>query len=89
VLSAIPYKDEADAIRIANDTSYGLQAYIHSGDIDRARRVAEQMESGRVVINGAPHEPLAPFGGFKQSGMGREFGTFGLEAFLEPRAILA
>jgi aldehyde dehydrogenase (NAD+) len=89
VLSVIPYKDEADAIRIANDTSYGLQAYIHSGDIDRARRVAEQMESGRVVINGAPHEPLAPFGGFKQSGMGREFGTFGLEAFLEPRAILA
>jgi aldehyde dehydrogenase (NAD+) len=89
VLSVIPYKDEADAIRIANDTSYGLQAYIHSSDIDRARRVAEQMESGRVVINGAPHEPLAPFGGFKQSGMGREFGTFGLEAFLEPRAILA
>lgn len=89
VLSVIPYRDEEDAIRIANDTSYGLQAYVHSSDPARARRVAEQMESGRVVINGAPHEPLAPFGGFKQSGIGREFGVFGLEAFLEPRAILA
>ena len=89
VLSVIPYRDEEDAIRIANDTSYGLQAYVHSSDPARAKRVAEQMESGRVVINGAPHEPLAPFGGFKQSGIGREFGVFGLEAFLEPRAILA
>ncbi|NLS02747.1 aldehyde dehydrogenase family protein [Rhizobium sp. P32RR-XVIII] len=88
VLFVIAYKDEENAIRIANDTSYGLQAYIHSSDLDHARRVAERMESGRVVINGAPHEPLAPFGGFKQSGVGREFGVSGLEAFLEPRAIL-
>jgi aldehyde dehydrogenase (NAD+) len=51
--------------------------------------VAERLQAGRVVINGAPHEPLAPFGGFKQSGIGREFGTFGLEAFLEPRAVLS
>lgn len=89
VLVVIPYKDEEDAIRIANDTSYGLQAYIHSSDIANARQMADRMESGRVVINGAPHEPLAPFGGFKQSGIGREMGVFGLEAFLEPRAILS
>jgi aldehyde dehydrogenase (NAD+) len=89
VLSVIPYRDEAEAIAIANDTDYGLQAYVFSADEARAKRVAEQIEAGRVVINGAPHEPLAPFGGFKQSGVGREFGVFGLESFLEPRAVLA
>jgi aldehyde dehydrogenase (NAD+) len=88
VLCVIPYRDEADAIAIADDTNYGLASYVLSGDVDRARRVAEQLEAGRVAINGAPHEPLAPFGGFKQSGLGREFGLFGLEAFLEPRAVL-
>jgi len=88
VLAVIPYKDEEEAIGIANDTSYGLQAYVHGSDINHARRIADRMESGRVVINGAPHEPLAPFGGFKQSGIGREYGIFGLEAMLEPRAIL-
>jgi aldehyde dehydrogenase (NAD+) len=56
--------------------------------VAHARQVAERLESGRVVINGAPHEPLAPFGGFKQSGIGREYGRYGLEAHLEPRAIL-
>ena len=89
VLVVIPYKDEEDAIRIANDTDYGLQAYVHSADIEHARRIADRLESGRVVINGAPHEPLAPFGGFKQSGIGREYGVFGLETMLEPRAILS
>ena len=89
VLCVIPYLDEAEAIEIANDTSYGLQSYVLSTDIDRAKRVAGQLQAGRVVINGAPHEPLAPFGGFKQSGIGREFGTFGLDAFLEPRAVLS
>jgi aldehyde dehydrogenase (NAD+) len=59
------------------------------GDPDRARRLAIRLESGRVTINGAAHEPLAPFGGCKQSGIGREFGVFGLDAFLEPRAVLA
>jgi aldehyde dehydrogenase (NAD+) len=88
VLSVIPYADEAQAIEIANDTHYGLSAYVVSSDLDRATRVANQLESGRVVINGAPHEPLAPFGGFKHSGIGREFGVFGLEAFLESRAVL-
>jgi aldehyde dehydrogenase (NAD+) len=89
VLCVIPYRDEAEAIAIANDTSYGLQSYVLSPDVDHAKRVARQLEAGRVVINGAPHEPLAPFGGFKQSGIGREFGAFGLDAFLEPRAVLS
>ena len=88
VLCVIPYRDEAEAIAIANDTDYGLASYVLSSNLDRAKRVAGQLEAGRVVINGAPHEPLAPFGGFKQSGIGREFGVFGLEAFLEPRAVL-
>jgi aldehyde dehydrogenase (NAD+) len=89
VLSVIPYRDEADAIAIANDTPYGLQSYVLSADVDHAKRVAAQLQAGRIVINGAPHEPLAPFGGFKQSGIGREYGTFGLEACLEPRAVLS
>ncbi|MGN6690987.1 MAG: aldehyde dehydrogenase family protein, partial [Sphingopyxis sp.] len=89
VLCVIPYRDEAEAIAIANDTDYGLAAYILSSDEERAKRVARQIDAGRVMINAAPHEPLAPFGGFKQSGIGREFGAFGLEAFLEPRAIIA
>lgn len=89
VLCVIPYRDEAHAVEIANDTSYGLSGYVFSSNLDRARRVAEQLEMGRVAINAAPHEPLAPFGGFKQSGLGREYGVFGLESFLEPRAILA
>lgn len=88
VLSIIPYKDEANAIEIANDTVYGLAAYISSGDTDRAKRVAAQIDAGRVCINGFNHDPLVPFGGFKQSGVGREYGAFGLNAYLEPKAIL-
>jgi aldehyde dehydrogenase (NAD+) len=88
VLAVIPYADEEQAIRIANDTDYGLQAYVLSSDLNRARRVAARIEAGRVHINGAPHEPQAPFGGFKQSGIGRERGVFGLEAHLEPKAVL-
>jgi aldehyde dehydrogenase (NAD+) len=89
VLCVIPYRDEAEAVAIANDTDFGLAAYILSSDLERAKRVAGQIDAGRVAINDAPHEPLAPFGGFKQSGVGREFGAFGLDAFLEPRAIIA
>ncbi|OED01672.1 MULTISPECIES: aldehyde dehydrogenase family protein [Rhizobium] len=89
VLCVIPYRDETHALEIANDTVYGLQAYIFSADVDKAKRMADRIEAGRVVINGAPHEPTAPFGGFKQSGIGREFGAFGLESFLEPRAVLS
>ncbi len=88
VLSVIPYEDEADAIAIANDSDFGLQAYVLSSDEGRALRVARQLVAGRVVINGAPHDPRAPFGGFRQSGLGREIGSYGLDAFLEPRAVL-
>jgi aldehyde dehydrogenase (NAD+) len=88
VLSIIAYDDEDDAVRIANDTVYGLQAYVLSGDQARAERLAERLEAGRVLINTLAHDPKAPFGGFKQSGLGREYGTFGLEAYLEPKALL-
>lgn len=88
VLSIIPYKDEENAIAIANDTPYGLAAYISSADDDRALRIASRIDAGRICINGLTHDAKAPFGGFKQSGIGREYGTFGLEAYLEPKAIL-
>ncbi|MGF6534177.1 MULTISPECIES: aldehyde dehydrogenase family protein [Paraburkholderia] len=88
VLCILTYRSEEEAIEIANDTVYGLHAYVISADIERARAVASRLEAGRVSINGAPHEPLAPFGGYKQSGIGREYGTFGLEAFLETKAVL-
>lgn len=88
VLSVIAYDDEADAVAIANDSDFGLQAYVLSSDEGRALRVARQLIAGRVVVNGAPHDPRAPFGGFRQSGIGREIGAYGLDAFLEPRAIL-
>jgi aldehyde dehydrogenase (NAD+) len=88
VLSVIAYRDTEDAIAIANDTPYGLQAYIFSSDAGRASAVASRIEAGRVLVNTLAHEPAAPFGGFKQSGIGREYGTFGLEAFLEPKSLL-
>ncbi|MBW9070077.1 aldehyde dehydrogenase family protein [Agrobacterium pusense] len=88
VLSVISYRDEDEAVAIANDTPYGLQAYLHGTDAARMQALADRLQSGRVVVNGAPHEPLAPFGGFKQSGIGREYGVFGLEAFLEPKAVI-
>ena len=88
VLSVIAYDNEDEAIRIANDTNFGLHAYVNGTDVARARRVASQILAGRVAINGMLDDQQAPFGGFKHSGVGREFGTFGIEAFLEPRAIL-
>ncbi|MBQ5950491.1 aldehyde dehydrogenase family protein [Massilia sp. ST3] len=88
VLSVIAYDDEEEAVRIANDTVYGLHAYVFSADLARARRVASRIVAGRVFINGLYDEPVAPFGGFKQSGWGREFGVFGLEQYLEPKALL-
>lgn len=88
VLSIIPYGDEEEAVAIANDTVYGLQAYVLSGDAVRARRVADRIVAGRVLINSLAHDPKAPFGGFKQSGIGREYGSFGLDAFLEPKSLL-
>lgn len=88
VLSIITYKTEEEAIEIANDTTYGLQAYVNSSDEKRAHKVASQINAGRVQINGIGHDPMTPFGGFKQSGIGREFGTIGLEAYLEPKALI-
>jgi aldehyde dehydrogenase (NAD+) len=88
VLCVIAYESEEDAIRIANDTSFGLHAFVNGTDVQRARRVASQILAGRVAINGMLDDQQAPFGGFKHSGVGREFGTFGIEAFLEPKAIL-
>lgn len=88
VLSIIPYKDEEDAIAIANDTAYGLAAYVSSADKKRAYRVAAQIDAGRICINGLSHDSKTPFGGFKQSGIGREYGVFGLEEYVEPKAIL-
>ncbi len=88
VLCVITYENDEDAIRIANDTTYGLHAYVSGTDVQRARRVASHLLAGRVAINGMLDDQQAPFGGFKHSGVGREFGTYGIEAFLEPRAIL-
>ena len=88
VLSLIGYKDEADAVRIANETVYGLSAYVSSGDAGHAARVGRQIRAGNVHINGAGVDPAAPFGGYKQSGNGREFSKWGLEEFLETKALL-
>jgi len=88
VLCVIAYRDEAEAIAIANDTDYGLSALVLGGDVARARRVAAQIQSGRVLVNTLAHEPKAPFGGFKHSGVGREMGTWGISAFMEPKSIL-
>ena len=88
VLVLIPYEDEDEAVAIANDTVYGLSAYVSSGDLDRARAVGARLEAGNVHINGAGIDPKAPFGGYKQSGNGREFGKWGIEEFLETKALL-
>ena len=88
VLSVLTYADEDEAVAIANDTHYGLSAYVF-GAPAHAAAIAERLESGRVVVNDAAHEQRAPFGGIKQSGLGRENGVFGLEAYLEPKTILA
>jgi aldehyde dehydrogenase (NAD+) len=88
VLSVIAYDSEDEAIRIANDSKYGLHSAVLGTDIQRARRVASQLQAGRVVINNMTDDPQAPWGGFKYSGVGREYGKYGIEAFLEPKAIL-
>ncbi len=88
VLSVIAYNSEDEAIAIANDSRYGLHAAVIGTDLQRARRVASQLRAGRVVINGMTDDPQAPWGGFKYSGVGREYGRYGIEAFLETRAIL-
>lgn len=87
VLVIIPYRDEEDAVRIANDSIYGLAGGVWSADQERAVRFARRMRTGQVDINGAPFNILAPFGGYKQSGNGRELGRYGLEEFLEVKSI--
>jgi aldehyde dehydrogenase (NAD+) len=88
VLSVIAYDSEDEAIRIANDSKYGLHAAVMGTDLERARRVASQLRAGRVVINNMTDDPQAPWGGFKYSGVGREYGKYGIQAFLEPKAVL-
>jgi aldehyde dehydrogenase (NAD+) len=87
VLSIIPYRDEEDAIRIANDTVYGLAGAVWSKDESRAQRVARRIRAGQVDVNGGAFNMNAPFGGFKQSGHGREAGVYGLEEFLEYKSL--
>jgi len=87
VLSIIPYEDDEDAVRIANDTPYGLSGYVTSGDLERAQRVAKRIRSGNVHVNGAGPDFSGAFGGYKQSGNGREWGEAGLGEFLELKAI--
>jgi aldehyde dehydrogenase (NAD+) len=88
VLSIMSYDTEDEAIEIANDTPFGLAGFVQSRNIDRARAVANRIRAGRVYLNGAPFDRSLPFGGYKQSGNGREFGVFGFEEYLEVKAIL-
>ncbi|MFN0263788.1 aldehyde dehydrogenase family protein [Tepidamorphus sp. 3E244] len=88
VLSILPYDSEEQAIEIANDTPYGLAAYVQSGDLERARHVARQLRAGQVSINGPDWDLFAPFGGYKQSGNGREYADWGIHDFVETKAIV-
>ena len=87
VISIIGYEDDADAVRIANDTDYGLSGYV-SGEPAHAEQIARQIRTGNVHINGAGPDFAAPFGGYKQSGNGREWGVEGFEEFLEVKAMM-
>ena len=87
VLSIIGYEDEDDAVRIANDTIYGLAAAVTGGDLEHATKVARRIKAGQVDVNNGSFNAVAPFGGYKQSGNGRELGKFGLEEFLEVKSM--
>jgi aldehyde dehydrogenase (NAD+) len=87
VLCIIPFDTEEEAIAIANDTDYGLAAYVQTGDRCRAERVSARLRAGMVRVNGGPHRYASPFGGYKQSGNGREGGILGLEDFLEAKCL--
>jgi len=86
VLSIIPYDTEDEAVEIANDSLYGLAAAVSGGD-ERAQNIARRLRAGQVEVNGGAFNVMAPFGGYKQSGLGREAGTFGLEEFLEVKSL--
>jgi acyl-CoA reductase-like NAD-dependent aldehyde dehydrogenase len=87
VLSIIPYEDEEEAVRIANDSPYGLSGGVWGGDAERAKKVARRIRTGQIEINGGAFNPNAPFGGYKQSGYGREYGEYGFEEFLEVKSM--
>ena len=87
VITILGFKDEAEAVKIANDTPYGLAGYVSAGTVEGARKVARQIRAGNINLNGLPNERTAPFGGYKQSGNGREWGKFGMEEYLEVKAI--
>ena len=88
VLAILPYRDEEEALAIANDSPYGLAAYVQSGDLERARRLALRLRAGSVYLNYPAWDAGAPFGGYKQSGNGREYAEWGLEAFLEVKGVV-
>lgn len=88
VLCILPYADEAEAVRIANDTPYGLAAYVQSADLGHARRVAAQLRAGNVYVNYPPWDTAAPFGGYRRSGNGREYGKWGLQEYQELKAVV-
>uniref|UniRef100_UPI0004768F35 aldehyde dehydrogenase family protein n=1 Tax=Nocardiopsis lucentensis TaxID=53441 RepID=UPI0004768F35 len=87
VLALIPYDTEEEAVAIANDTVYGLNAAVWSGDPDRALAVARRLRAGQVEVNGGALNPRAPFGGYKRSGNGREWGLAGLDEFCEIKSV--
>ena len=88
VLAVMSYRDEEEAIAIANDTVYGLAAYVSSRDIEHARRVAARLRAGTVNINYPAWDVHAPFGGYKQSGNGREYADFGIDDYLETKGVI-
>jgi aldehyde dehydrogenase (NAD+) len=88
VITIIGYKDEAEACRMANDTPYGLAAYIHGTDMDRVRRVARAIRAGAIFVNDPPLDLAAPFGGYKQSGNGREYADFAFDDFTEIKGVV-
>jgi aldehyde dehydrogenase (NAD+) len=88
VVSILPYESEEQVIELANDSVYGLAAFVQSADLAAARRVAKRMRAGNVQVNYPAFDAGAPFGGYKQSGNGREYGEFGLAEFLELKAVV-
>jgi acyl-CoA reductase-like NAD-dependent aldehyde dehydrogenase len=88
VLCILTYQDEDEAVRIANDTPYGLAGYVAGKDADRVRAMARRLRAGSIFINGAGIDPMAPFGGYKKSGNGREWGVQGFEEYLETKAMI-